>query len=79
MKNTLWTFGDSFTEETFLSYRDRLIEIYGYLPKSWVSIISERLDYRVENISEGGISNQEILGNILENIPKIKNTSLIGK
>lgn len=75
--NKLWTFGDSFTEGVFDSQIEKLTQIYGYSPVSWTEILASKLNLTLENISKGGISNYEILGNILENLPNIKKGDVV--
>lgn len=75
--NNLWTFGDSFTEGVFEGQIDKLLEVYGYLPINWTSILASKLDLNLHNISKGGISNHEILSNILQHLPEIKKGDVV--
>lgn len=69
---TLWTFGDSFTE----NYKDHhewsrnYIEFKGYVPKSYSQVMSEMLDCDLENHGGGGFDNYSIFETICENAEK---------
>lgn len=77
MTNKLWTFGDSFTEGVFHNIIYKLFKIYGYSPVIWPEIVSSELNLKLRNISNGGISNNEILSNILEFLPQIKKGDIV--
>jgi len=77
MTNKLWTFGDSFTEGVFHNIIYELFKIYGYSPVIWPEIVSSKLNLELRNISKGGISNNEILSNILEFLPQIKKGDIV--
>ena len=62
-RNTLWTFGCSFTAEYPLEIPDLRTKYDDYknwrggnLPKSWPTLLSEMIDYDVKNFGEGGSS-----------------------
>lgn len=75
--NNLWTFGDSFTQGVFEGQIDKLSQVYGYLPTNWPDIIASKLNLNLNNISKGGISNYEILSNILQYLPDIKKGDVV--
>jgi hypothetical protein len=64
--NTLFTFGCSFTEgftdETSLSqpYLEYKKLKGGVFPKSWPTVLSEHLNYKLKNYGEGASGNQQI-------------------
>lgn len=62
--NNLFTFGCSFTEDyntcivdTYVEYREHL---GGEYPKSWPIVLSENLNYKLNNYGEGASGNQQI-------------------
>jgi hypothetical protein len=89
MSKTLWTFGCSFTESlksmerrdketspnnSFTQYKKFL---GGELPPSWPDILSNKLNYNLENKGFGGSSNYSIFHTFIKNIDKIKKDDLI--
>lgn len=89
MSKTLWTFGCSFTE-SLKSMEDRDIEtspnntftqykkfLDGELPPSWPDILSNKLNFSLQNKGIGGSSNYSIFHTFIRNIDKIKSDDLI--
>ena len=84
MRNTLWTFGCSFTAEYFVGnptlrtkYDDYKDWRGGNLPKSWPTLLSEMMDYNVKNLGEGGLANQSIFWKFIEEHKNFKKGDLI--
>ena len=69
---TLWTFGDSFTEDyqEHHGWSKQYIDFKGYTPKSYPQILSEMLDCDLENCGKGGYDNYSIFESICENVEK---------
>jgi hypothetical protein len=83
-RNTLWTFGCSFTAEYPIEipnlktkYDDYKDWRGGNLPKSWPTLLSEMMDYNVKNFGEGGSSNQSIFWKFIEEHKKFKKGDLV--
>jgi hypothetical protein len=85
MKNTLWTFGCSFTAEydpvgsptLRTKYDDYKDWRGGNLPKSWPTLLSEMMDYNVKNFGKGGSANQSIFWKFIEEHKNFKKGDLI--
>ena len=89
--NTLFTFGCSFTEDfenvpkhhgtdtTRMSTRWLYIENYlgGVAPKSWPKLLSEKLQYNLQNYGEGGKSNMRIFENFISKCDEIKDDDIV--
>lgn len=82
-KNTLWTFGDSFTDyfnppPTFLRHwRYDYIEWKGYTPKVYGQIIAEKLDMNLENKGKGGCCNSYIFEEFCKVSNQIKKDDIV--
>jgi hypothetical protein len=71
--NTLWTFGDSFTEGYGCSINDAYhINYYQNDDKIWPVWLSESLNADLKNYGMGGYSNDMILDSIIDNWRYIK-------
>ena len=71
--NTLWTFGDSFTEGTGCGIDDEYHKNYFKNgDKTWPVWLSELLDVNLKNCGKGGYSNDMILDSIIDNWENIK-------
>jgi hypothetical protein len=77
--NTLWTFGDSYTEnfrydiwwcKDYLNWK-------GYIPKVYGEIISEKLNLKLKNYGQGGTNNYQIFQTICNNINNIKKNDIV--
>jgi hypothetical protein len=85
MRNTLWTFGCSFTAEydpvgnptLRTKYDDYKDWRGGNLPKSWSTLLSEMMDYNVKNFGKGGSANQSIFWKFIEEHKNFKKGDLI--
>tara|TARA_B110000285_G_scaffold199990_1_gene233549 strand:+ start:7287 stop:8087 length:801 start_codon:yes stop_codon:yes gene_type:complete len=80
MKNTLWTFGDSFTEGNGCLpgnlYYEKTFDTKN--PQAiWTKLLSNRLSFKLEDFSMGGASNPYILRNVISNIDKIKSGDIV--
>jgi hypothetical protein len=71
--SNLWTFGDSYTDSFTPSdtWRMDYVKWKGYIPKVYGEIIANKLDYKLQNISEVASCNYTIFQNICNNIDKI--------
>jgi hypothetical protein len=76
MANTLWTFGDSFTEG-FGHWAKKYIEWKGYKPPNFSDILSKDLSFIKKNMGEGGSDNYTIFENICKNIWEIKENDFV--
>jgi len=76
--NTLWTFGDSFTEGYGCRIEDEYYKNYWKLgDKIWPAWLSELLDVNLINCGVGGYSNDMILDSIIDNWPKINENDYV--
>lgn len=80
MKQTLWTFGDSFTQ----SYTDNSaewIQLYskwkGFTPKVYGEIISEKMNMPLRNLGVGGSDNYSIFQSICDSAKSIKPADVV--
>jgi len=85
--NTIWTFGCSFTaeydpieglhhpyENTFDKYKKYR---GGKLPKTWPTILSEKLNYNIMNCAQGGSSNYRIFNQFTDVCDMIKKNDIL--
>jgi len=76
--NTLWTFGDSFTEGHGCRIEDEYYKNYWKLgDKIWPVWLSELLDVNLINCGVGGYSNDMILDSIIDNWLQIKKNDYV--
>jgi len=81
--NTLWIFGDSLSDFfqpptfTFPHWRHDYIEWKGYVPKVYSEIISNKLNYNLNNKAVAGNSNQQIFEDICKSSGEIKKNDLV--
>jgi len=77
--STLWTFGDSFTEEFNEKYpwADAYIKWKGYKPKVYGEILSEKLDVKLNNKGKGGSDNYTIFDTICDSVKLINDDDII--
>tara|TARA_B100000900_G_scaffold326434_1_gene286425 strand:- start:916 stop:1602 length:687 start_codon:yes stop_codon:yes gene_type:complete len=79
--NTLWTFGDSFTygwglvehkwhTESAKQYFDEYVD--SSKDKPWPNLLSNKLNVKLENHADNGLSNYDIIDRIIEQSPNIK-------
>jgi hypothetical protein len=76
---TIWFFGDSFTEGYNTDYqwvRD-YIQHKGYTPKHFTKLLGKKYDCSIANFGFGGIDNNTILDNIINNLKYIKENDII--
>jgi len=77
MKNTIWAFGDSFTEGYEDDWGDEYIKWKGYKPKNYTEILSEKLGMPLINFGKGGSDNYTIFENFCKNINNFKKDDII--
>ena len=76
--NTLWTFGDSFTEGYGCRIEDEYYKNYWKLgDKIWPVWLGELLDVNLINCGVGGYSNDMILDSIIDNWLQIKKNDYV--
>jgi hypothetical protein len=76
--NTLWTFGDSFTEGYGCGINDEYhINYYQTDDKIWPAWLSELLNINLKNCGVGGYSNDMILDCIIDNWKDIKKGDVV--
>ncbi len=81
--NTLWTFGDSFTDffkppqNSGNHWRHKYIEWKGYIPKVYGEIISEKLNMDFINKGKGGCDNNHIFEEFCEVSKLIKENDIV--
>jgi hypothetical protein len=75
-KNTLWTFGDSFTYGYGCLSDDNILEYYNKYRKKdsdiWPVLLSRKLNLNLNNISRRSMVNDDLFDLILENYNNIK-------
>ena len=76
MANTLWTFGDSYTEG-FGYWAKKYIEWKGYKPLNFSDILSRDLSFIRKNMGEGGSDNYGIFETLCKNIGEIKENDFV--
>ena len=78
---TLWTFGDSFTfgwglveHKWHTNASKRYLDEYvdSSKDKPWPNLLASKLDVKLENHAENGLSNYDIIDRIIEQTPNIK-------
>jgi len=77
---TLWTFGDSYTAEYDYSNNDsysRYKEIIGKEIKTWPTILSDKLNIRLENLGKRGSGNSDIFETLINNIRYINEDDIV--
>lgn len=84
MKNTLWTFGCSFTADWHPlgntppnNYDKYKIWRGGTLPKVWPTILGECIGYNVKNLGKGASSNDMIFKTLCHNVSDIKKGDIV--
>jgi hypothetical protein len=92
MTNTLWVFGDSFTEGFDASiyyssiyysknqlpeWRKKYIDWKGYVPKVFNKILADKLNFETINSGIGGADNYTIFHTIIKNLEKIKKDDIV--
>jgi hypothetical protein len=81
--NTLWTFGDSFTDffyppdKSEIHWRQKYIKFKGYTPKVYGEIIAEKLNLNLINLGMGGVDNSHILEMFCKVVDKIKEDDIL--
>jgi hypothetical protein len=76
--NTLWTFGDSFTEGYGCRMEDEYYKNYWKSGnKIWPLWLSELLDVKLVNCGIGGYSNEKIFDSIIDNWLQIKKNDYV--
>ena len=73
---TLWTFGDSYTE-SFTGLDCTYINWKGDIPKVYPEIISEKLGMKLINFGKGGNNNYQIFQTFCENANNINKNDII--
>lgn len=78
MKNKLHVFGCSFSELVDINGYKNYIEWRNYKPlKSWSELLSEKLDLKLYNYSNGGLCNEVILQRFSNNISDINEGDIV--
>jgi hypothetical protein len=77
MVNTLWTFGDSYTEGFGLPWSKKYIDWKGYKPKSFGELLSRELQLVLKNLGKGGSDNHTIFESICKNIDQIRDDDMV--
>jgi hypothetical protein len=77
MKNTIWTFGDSFTEGYNGDWGNEYIKWKGYKPKNYTEILAEKFDMDLINLGKGGSDNYTIFENFCKNVNNFKNDDIV--
>ena len=78
-ERTLWTFGCSFTDDLYRmtcedkkepDSPDTTFQLYekwkGYIPKSWPTLLSDKLNTKLRNYGKGSASNDTIYSIFME-------------
>jgi hypothetical protein len=76
MANTLWTFGDSYTEG-FGFWAKEYIKWKGYKPFNFTDILSRDFGFIKKNMGLGGSDNYSIFETFCKNIEKIKEDDFV--
>lgn len=87
MDRTLWTFGCSYTDDLKRMTKASLefggspfydYKIWkGYIPESWPTLLSEKLESNLQNQGKGSASNDHILRSFMENFSKIRTDDIV--
>ncbi len=82
LKQTLWVFGDSYSEGfDSLSMKYKSFEEYvnykGYVPKNYIDLLETDFGYKVKNKSKAGVSNATILKQFIDSSDKIGKEDVI--
>lgn len=79
MKNKLWVFGDSYTEnfKSDEGWSKKYIDWKGYTPKVYGEFISEKFNLELKNFGKGGTNNYQIFQNICDNIDSIDDNDVV--
>lgn len=81
--NSVWCFGDSFTDEfltkstTEKSWRTNYVDWKGYCPKVYGTIVAEHYNMNIINKGHGGCDNYTILQNVCDASSYIKRGDII--
>ena len=77
---TIFGFGDSFTEGNVETYEPFLYwKEYrgGNLPKDWISLLGEKLKYKVINYGKGGVGNDTIFHTFCKHLHEIQTGDIV--
>jgi hypothetical protein len=77
MVNTLWSFGDSYTEGYHVSWAKEYIKWKGYKPLNFSDILSRDLSFVKMNMGKSGCDNYTIFETICRNIDEIKENDFV--
>lgn len=77
MANTLWSFGDSYTEGYGLPWARDYIKWKGYKPLNFSDLLAKDLNLFPKNLAKGGSDNYTIFESICENIDDIKKDDFV--
>lgn len=77
--NTIWTFGDSFTDgfDQDAWWAEEYIKWKGYTPKVYGEILAEELGFELKNYGKGGSDNYTIFQNFCDVSNVIKSGDLV--
>jgi hypothetical protein len=76
---TLWTFGDSLTEQfnPELEWSNSYIKWKGYMPKVYGNFVSEMLNYDLQNLGKAGSDNYTIFETFCKTYPNIQDGDVV--
>lgn len=77
MANTLWTFGDSYTEGFGPPWAEEYLRWKGYKPSNFAELLSTEFHFILKNLGVGGADNYSIFEAICRNIENIKDNDFV--
>jgi hypothetical protein len=77
MYNTLWSFGDSYTEGFSPHWAKKYIEWKGYKPSNFSDLLCKDMHFFLRNLGSGGSDNYSIFDEICKNIDQIKENDFV--
>lgn len=79
--SNLWLFGDSYTDSfkpiDWQDWRTPYVEWKGYVPKVYGEIISEKYNFKLNNLATPAACNYTIFQSICDNIHRIKKDDIV--
>ena len=77
MANTLWTFGDSYTEGFESDWANDYIKWKGYKPEGFSDLLSRDLSLYQRNLAVSGVGNHSIFESVCKNIDQINENDFV--
>jgi len=77
MSNTLWSFGDSYTEGFVSDWANDYIKWKGYKPEGFSDLLSRDLSLYQKNLAISGVSNYSIFESVCKNIDQINENDFV--